>query len=78
MFELLIYMCCRTTFLLQPAKAFVSAYDECPTPKILKTLKYLHLIFHIGWNIHTVSSVIGTDCYNSVNFLSTEIASAFA
>ena len=45
--------------------------------KTRKTIKYLHLIFHIGWNIHTVQATIGPDEYNAVNTLTTEIIACF-
>ena len=41
------------------------------------TVLALHIIYHIGWNIHTVQASVGPDALNGLNFLATQIFACF-
>ena len=55
----------------------MAAGTEVPTKEMRVTILALHIIYHIGWNIHTVQASVGPDCLGILNFLSTQIFACF-
>ena len=55
----------------------MAAGTEVPTKEMRVTILALHIIYHVGWNIHTVQASVGPDCLGILNFLSTQIFACF-
>ena len=58
-------------------QCFIESGKEVPTKAMQYTILALHIIYHVGWNIHTVQASVGPDCLNGLNFLSTQIFACF-
>ena len=58
-------------------KCFIAAGKEVPTKGMQRTILALHIIYHIGWNIHTVQASIGPDCLGALGFIATQIFACF-